>query len=412
MEQGTLQGFDPGQQLALLRRKGKILSPILYRDLALYLQVLRTELLPAVQKALFELITDADQKRVKALAAQPPVKFQQKIEQLVGRSSSLLTVEQLMNLSLRIQRERERSGVVARQEMLEAMKSHSGQSQQGGASVQLSSVPPLDQPDRLGGLFRMMDGASGSSSGSNDFADAEAVENQSSLEDQYQTFSSQDSATHQPTPLSEQIGVEIDLLSSLFVPAEDEMDPTHVPFDPSLQSAAVDAAELKSNLPADQGFMPESPFALAQWLDDLELALTRRLRNLSHAINVELLRAGIVNSLFPSTLLEAVLHGQVESQPAASNLLRLKVPLPSPATIDQGMEMICLLLRASELEFSSSRLRRCRAQLKLHRSKLHKMVQQERHWQRRGMLQEAQKLWWQTPPGSHSSNPSPSHPQD
>ena len=422
MEQGGLRGFDPGQQLALLRRKGQTLSPHLYREFALYLQILRAELLPAVQKALFELITDRGQNRVSALAAHSPQQLQQKIEQLVGRCSSLLTVEQLMNLSRQIQLERQRREQAARQDLLDSLTPLSGKSPEAaplggpspgsfaGASVQLSIAPPLDQPDRLGGLFRIMGGAAESASGAHGLADVGGVESQSPLEDQYQTFASQDAANDQAS-FSAQMGVELDLLSSLLETDEGEMNSGQVPFEASVPSAAGGDADPQSDLQAEKGFLPESPLALAQWMDDLDLALTRRLRNLSHAINVELLRAGIVSSLLPATLLEAVLQGQVESQPAATNLLRLKVPVPSPVPIDQGMEMICLLLRSTELEFSSSRLRRCRGQLKLHRSTLLKMVQQERHWQRRAMLQEAEKLWWQTPPGSHSSSPPTRPPQ-
>ena len=60
----------------------------------------------------------------------------------------------------------------------------------------------------------------------------------------------------------------------------------------------------------DSAFMPTMPLELLRWLDGLDQAIVRRLRNLSHAINVELLRAGLASSLLPMSLLDAVLNGQ------------------------------------------------------------------------------------------------------
>ena len=70
---------------------------------------------------------------------------------------------------------------------------------------------------------------------------------------------------------------------------------------------------------------------------------------------------------------------------------------------EQGMDVLCLLLRSSEFEFDSPRLRRVRHRLHEHQAALLKMVQQQRHWQRRVLDREALKHWQspsdQTPPG-------------
>ena len=63
--------------------------------------------------------------------------------------------------------------------------------------------------------------------------------------------------------------------------------------------------------------------------------------------------------------------------------------------IEQGMDVLCLLLRTSEMEFDSHRLRRCRSRLRGHHRDLHKMVRQQRHWQSRYLDREA-KIHWQT----------------
>ena len=66
----------------------------------------------------------------------------------------------------------------------------------------------------------------------------------------------------------------------------------------------------------------------------MELALGRRLRNLYHAINVELLRGGVGRSLLPVSLLDAVLDGQLETmaaprQPYAAAPAFRRQPLPT-----------------------------------------------------------------------------------
>ena len=74
-----MQSFDPNQQLALLQMQGQSLVPDLYRDQALYLQLMRGGLLSAVRQALFLLITDKDQNRLNALSAKSQKAFQKKI---------------------------------------------------------------------------------------------------------------------------------------------------------------------------------------------------------------------------------------------------------------------------------------------------------------------------------------------
>ena len=61
--------------------------------------------------------------------------------------------------------------------------------------------------------------------------------------------------------------------------------------------------------------------------------------------------------------------------------------------IEQGMDVLCLLIRSSELEFDSPRLRRVRHRLHEHQRALPQMVQQQRHWQRRVLDREALKHW-------------------
>jgi hypothetical protein len=151
------------------------------------------------------------------------------------------------------------------------------------------------------------------------------------------------------------------------------------------------------------GDLPDHPQRLLRWLEGVERALARRLRNLSHAINVELLRVGLCGSLLPVSLLDAVLDGQIEAQPAPPNLLRLQLPFPSDDA--SSLQVTVLLLRSVDLELEEPRLRTCRRRLQQHRQEVRRMAQQFRRLQRRREAQEAEQLWLQdrqaslSPPG-------------
>ena len=118
-----MQRFEPDQQIASLKKQSQRLSLTLYHDLALYLQLLRRELLNVVRQALFLLITDQDQNRLSGLSDETRTTFQDQVEQLVSHCCSLLTVEQLMDLVRQMERERQRKSDQNRRELLLAFRS-------------------------------------------------------------------------------------------------------------------------------------------------------------------------------------------------------------------------------------------------------------------------------------------------
>jgi hypothetical protein len=132
---------------------------------------------------------------------------------------------------------------------------------------------------------------------------------------------------------------------------------------------------------------------LLRWLDGIEQALGRRLRNLSHGLNVEFRRCGITSTLLPVSLLDAVLGGQLETQPGPANLLRLILPFGIGASA--APETHGLLLRQADLEMEQPRLRTCRRRLHQHRLEVVKMAQQYRRLQRRLQVHQAERLWLQ-----------------
>ncbi len=140
--------------------------------------------------------------------------------------------------------------------------------------------------------------------------------------------------------------------------------------------------------------LPRDPVTLLRWLDGVDKALLRRLRNLSHALNVELLRVGISRGLLPVSLLDAVLEGQVDSMASPSNVLHLQMPIGlSPGTAE--VHALAILLRPVDLEMDEPRLRTCRRRLQQQRQELRRMAHQFRRLQRRLQAHEAERLWLQ-----------------
>ena len=141
--------------------------------------------------------------------------------------------------------------------------------------------------------------------------------------------------------------------------------------------------------------LPRDPLRQVAWWRQFDRALSRRLRNLSHALNVEMMRLGLAQGLLPLNLLDAVLEGQVEALPAPANLLRLPLPLPVPSGGNTPTEVLALLLRPSDLEYEQPRLRTCRTRLEQRRRALRTMAKRYGGWQRRLRALQAEQQWFQ-----------------
>jgi hypothetical protein len=157
--------------------------------------------------------------------------------------------------------------------------------------------------------------------------------------------------------------------------------------------------------PEGGGLLPRDPVALLTWLEGVELALTRQLRDLSHALNTELLQCGLIRILLPLNLLEGVLRGQIEVQSSHPNLLQLPLPLPSSRS-GRILRAQSILLRRADLELEQPRLRTVRSRLQQHRQEGRRMAQQYRRLERRIQAHEAEALWLQD---IRSMRPGPDH---
>jgi hypothetical protein len=393
------------RQLSLMLQQQEELAPALYRDLALYLQVLREGLLPAVQQACFHLATQVVPERYGQLPEQRRLQFQQRLAALVQRCSALLTVEQLMGLAAQqLQREHRRSSA-QRQQLLQAFlegrdpEAEPGQAASGSpepaapapqGSVHLGLDLPLsaDLFDRgIPGLPR--------ASAAPSAADAVAG-----------------SEPQQAAEVAGDASGDLRLLQSLFQMAAEglgqELQPSAEASHSGPQPAESGddahgktlsvAARIEPMAPPDPALtgsrLPRDPLQQVAWWRQFDRALSRRLRNLSHALNVEMMRLGLAQGLLPLNLLDAVLDGQVEALPAPANLLRLPLPLPLPSGGSTPSEVLALLLRPGDLEYEQPRLRTCRRRLEQRRRTLRTMAKRYRIWQRRVTALEAEQQWY------------------
>ena len=379
------------RQIELLLQQQEELAPELYRDLALYLQVLREGLLQAVQQACFHLATQVVPERYNQLPPERRQAFQQRLQELVKRTASLLTVEQLMGLAAQQQRRDHRRQRVQQQHMLDALlQGHEAERPQPPpvGSVNLSmdlpisadlldrGLPVLAQPEHQGSANPL------------------------------------EQAPMDGTESQEQGNAEQQLLQSLFQMASeglqqgslDAIDNASEPEPPADAAATFSlppTAELDSRVTAAS--LPRDPLLQLRWWSHFDRSLRRRLRNLSHAVNVEMLRLGLAQGLLPMNLLDAVMDGQVEALPAPANLLRVPLPLGQNLGPAAPTEVLTLLLRNTDLEYEQPRLRTCRKRLEQRRRGLRTMAKRYRSWQRRLSAFEAEDLWFQ----DHAHNQRP-----
>ena len=366
------------QLLSLLEQQEEF-TPALYRDLALYLQVLRDGLLHSVQQACFHLATQVVPERYNQLPPERRETFQRRLQSLVKRSCSLLTVEQVMGLAAQQARKQESRQLQEQQKILQTML-EGREAADDPAPVEASPEPQsvnlsLDLPLAA------------------DLFDS-GVPGLPSLSQQQRP--SEETNPQKESALPEG---ELELLQSLFTMASE-----------TLSAAAPDSSDeeddgetscgspfASASVEVTRSQLPKDPLLQVRWWVHFDRALRRRLRNLSHAINVEMMRVGLAQGLLPLNLLDAVLDGQVEALPAPANVLRMALPLSlNPvAPASAPTEVLTLLLRSGDLEFEQPRLRTCRQRLEQRRRTLRTMAKRYRTWQRRVSALEAEQQWFQ-----------------
>jgi hypothetical protein len=476
-------------QADLLRIRSELAStnPELYRQLALYLQVLRQILPQSVDQACFHLATQVQPDRYTTLSEVQRRRLHANVTALVTRCTTFLTVEQLACLAGRIAREQalrsdrfHRDSDVAGDRHQPSMtpgppadpRSDLGSPHvpQGGSTIRFphegsvhlgldlpieggwlgwGEAPGLDANDSAAessaAEFTAPEFSSSESSGLEpedsdalppERADPDEDETASDLfslfsalaaaagmdrgirglehpfEQGMAEFTARDDAggddvSDQPSAEGEEPG-----------PFGERPEDVAFPF--RFRALSLDFDALERFLPGrfreedpgalyrppeGGGLLPRDPVALLAWLEGVELALTRQLRDLSHALNTELLQCGLIRILLPLNLLEGVLRGQIEVQSSHPNLLQLPLPLPSGRS-GRILRAQSILLRRADLELEQPRLRTVRSRLQQLRQEGRRMAQQYRLLQRRIQAHEAEALWLQD---IRSMRPGPEH---
>jgi len=354
------------QQLEDLRARISEGNPEHYRHWALYLQVLRESLPAAVDRCCFHLAVEVYPNRYRQLPLAARQELHQRMANLVQRCGSLLTVEQLLALAAQQRRRQQRLVRRQRRRWLATL-----QQEQGGgpfdAAFDAAGPAVHPSPDEPPGSVHLGMG----------------------LPISLELFTPSPFA---PTRLAEaapRTGLPVD-------PPDDSQGPHDLiaAFSRMLASAADAEADPSSPLDptARAGLLPSHPLQLLRWMDELDGALARRLRNLSHALNVELVRLGLCPNLAPLHLLEAVAAGQLEPQNAPLNLLRLNGLSDQMPDAPEAHGLV-VFLRQVDLEADQPRLRTCRSRLRQVRQEVRRMAQTYHRLERRLQALEAEQLW-------------------
>ena len=195
-----------------------------------------------------------------------------------------------MDLDRRLQKEASEFRQQAQREVNQSLQADAESEPQeihrGG--IELSLSPPIEHPDLLEGLLPRMDAEVDV-----DLPSVEPVDEQSQpVQDSIDSEAASDGTT-----------ADFDLLRSLFLMAGEAMqqgDSANGPVSFESDASGLGASVVPSDQ-LEEELLPSMPVELVNWLDGQDAALSRRIRNLSHALNVELLRAGLVSSLLPGT---------------------------------------------------------------------------------------------------------------
>ncbi len=405
--------FGSLKQLELLRFKCKKFAPTIYQLYDVYLKILRSLLRDTIRTSIVNLITARSNDSFKLLTKDQIKEFQLTVDELVIRCSSLLTVESLNLLGKELEKENKILLENARNQISNAINKSQESKQDEQKVLQenyqkdinLSFELPIGNPPYINDWFVGHDfnGDAENPKEQDKYIDPtiNAFEQDKNLTTENDLLMEDEDRTSLPDNNNKK---KLDVLKSLFSIASQVFDgePTQ---NISSHKSKEDNEYLKDQEnEEDEVCLPDNPEDLMEWVNILELALSRRLRNLSQAINVELLRKGIVNSIVPIGILDAVIMGQMSTEYTNPNLLRINVPTNSSA-FGEAIDIICLLIRTSEIEFEHHRLRKCRTELQKYHKVILKMIKQYRYWHSRSLAEDIHRNWPQT-----SIEQSPTHP--
>ncbi len=388
-----IPSYEPVRQLELVNLKCVSLGPDIYKSFAFYLKLTRSLLPKAIKDAIYQLIISNRNTLVPLTLDSEKESFYERIDKTLSDYLSLLTVENLNAFAEKLDKEKQKESfdlVDSLNKPIDDMESESDlDSSSRYKSVDLSYTLPTDsnidlrfwdsQSKELNSFNFNYENASDQTNDNHGMINQGILDESEKLDDDFI-----DAKTEKK---------DLDLLKSIFMLAGNITSPGKKILNRINESNSPnDEVSPDKDILETDSLLPQSPQDLSRWLFTLDEALVRRLRNLSHLINMELIRVGIINSFLPTNLLDAVISGQVASINAPSNILRLRLPVSSASSNEIDIE--CLLVRPSELEFDHIKLRQCRQKITQQRNILLKLVRQQRYWQSRSLAKEVREQWW------------------
>ncbi len=382
--------FDPLDQLSLLKDKCNNISPLLYRVNYLYLEEVRKFLPQAIRTSLLSLITDRLGDDFGFSTVTSRKRFQLKIDKLVSNAIALLTIEHLNELIKKMDEEKIRQLNNAKDEIANTLNSRNNSEQldtiNHHKSISISTLPPLDN-------LSITEGWNVEIKTPYSIDNKEYIDKVSNNEKDYLIDSTQKEDENLKNDDKNFDGFHLksndfDILQSIFsLNDESALVDLDAERDNS-SSQALSSENFKNNR-----LLPQSPIGLYEWMVSLDVALIRRLRDLSHSINTELLKSGLVNTLVPINILDAALSGQLITSKSISNILSLKLPTNSTLG-SSGLDVECILITPSDMEFDNPKIRKNRMNIKYYQNVLLGMIKQQRYWQARNIAEEVNKEWW------------------
>ena len=393
-----MKSYSPIDQLNLLEEQCKQIMPDLYKNYALYLQYIRQYLKKSVRDLVANIYLQNKSLFQHSESSNDNLTFQKDIDELVNRTISLLTIEHLVDLNRQIEEEVKLKRDLAKNKLLRTLESQRNNPIKLNDSIELSLAPPIESIDNMTPWFDESELDNQSSdiiAQNNNLIDKDILLSDSNLKKtDPELFDENEKGDLDNN--SKKV-YENDMFRSIFLMAGDIFNLNKKNVNIKDRKPTKDFnADHRSNTLDEDSFSPKTPQEMLKWMNSLEIALSRRLINLSHSINIELLRNGIINTLIPLNLLEAVSRGHLETLDSAPNMLKIRVPFPN-SLIEDNIDISCLLLRPSEFEFEQPLLRRCRALIRRNRSIFLKLSKKQQYWQERLLAIEVQEKWWKNP---------------
>jgi len=382
--------FDPLDQLSLLREKCNKISSHLYRVNSIYLEEVRSLLPQAIRTSILFLITERLGDDFGFSTVTSRKRFQLKIDKLVSDNISLLTIEHLNELAKKIDEENIRNLNNAKEEMANAIsiKNSAEKPEEFNDvnSIDISFIPPLENLSITEGWNGELKAPYSIDYKENNFKSTKSESNPIFEKTYKESESSKDDEKNIDTFNLK--GNDIEILQSIFALTDESNLGDFDSRNDDSPHESNSSKDFKNNR-----FLPQSPIGLYEWMISIDTALTRRLRDISHSINTELLKSGLANTLVPMNILDAALAGQFISSKSISNILTLKLPMNSSLG-SGGLDIDCLLITPSDMEFDNPKLRKNRTNIKHYQNVLLGMIKQQRYWQGRSLAEEVDKEWW------------------